>query len=102
MDYTSLGRTGVAVSRIVLGTMNFGDRTSEEDAFAILDRSLELGINFIDTANVYGGKGGRGATEDILGRWFAARPGVRDDVILATKVHSPMREDDVNARGASA
>jgi aryl-alcohol dehydrogenase-like predicted oxidoreductase len=102
MDYTSLGRTGVTVSRIVLGTMNFGDRTTEEDSFAILDRALELGINFFDTANVYGGQGGRGATEEILGRWFAARPGVRDDVVLATKVHGAMREEDVNGRGASA
>lgn len=106
MDYTTLGRTGTSVSRIVLGTMNFGDRTSEEDSFAILDRALELGINFIDTANAYGGAGGRGATEEIIGRWFAARPGVRDDVVLATKVHSPMVEGSdgspVNARGASA
>jgi len=107
MDYTHLGRTGTSVSRIVLGTMNFGDRTSEEDSFAILDRALELGVNFIDTANGYGGSGGRGATEEIIGRWFAARPGVRDDVVLATKVHSPMVDptadgDVVNARGASA
>ncbi|WP_091485048.1 aldo/keto reductase [Microbacterium pygmaeum] len=107
MDYTYLGRTGTSVSRIVLGTMNFGDRTTEEDSFAILDRAIELGINFIDTANGYGGSGGRGATEEIIGRWFAARPGVRDDVVLATKVHSPMVDptpdgDVVNARGASA
>lgn len=107
MDYTHLGRTGTSVSRIVLGTMNFGDRTSAEDSFAILDRALELGVNFIDTANGYGGSGGRGATEEIIGRWFAARPGVRDDVVLATKVHSPMVDptadgDVVNARGASA
>jgi len=107
MDYTQLGRTGTKVSRIVLGTMNFGDRTSEEDSFAILDRALELGINFIDTANGYGGAGGRGATEEIIGRWFAARPGVRDDIVLATKVHSPMVDptsegDVLNARGASA
>ena len=107
MDYTHLGRTGTTVSRIVLGTMNFGDRTSEEDAFAIMDRALELGINFFDTANGYGGAGGRGATEEIIGRWFTARPGVRDDIVLATKVHSPMVDptpdgDVVNARGASA
>jgi aryl-alcohol dehydrogenase-like predicted oxidoreductase len=102
MDYVFLGRTGTKVSRIVLGTMNFGERTSEEDAHRILDRALELGINFVDTANVYGGTAGRGATEEIVGRWIASRPGVRDDIVLATKVHSPMREDDVNARGASA
>jgi aryl-alcohol dehydrogenase-like predicted oxidoreductase len=107
LEYTHLGRTGTAVSRIVLGTMNFGDRTTEEDSFAIMDRALELGINFFDTANAYGGSGGRGATEEIIGRWFAARPGVRDDIVLATKVHSPMVDatadgDVVNARGASA
>ncbi|HEX5859381.1 MAG TPA: aldo/keto reductase [Microbacterium sp.] len=107
MDYTQLGRTGTSVSRIVLGTMNFGDRTPEEDAFAIMDRALELGVNFFDTANGYGGSGGRGLTEEIIGRWFAARPGVRDDIVLATKVHSPMVDptpdgDVVNARGASA
>ncbi|HEX2551907.1 MAG TPA: aldo/keto reductase [Nocardioidaceae bacterium] len=108
MDYSHLGRTGTAVSRIVLGTMNFGDRTSEADAFAIMDRARELGVNFFDTANLYGGAGGRGATEEILGRWFAARPGARDDIVLATKVHGPMVDrgpdgrDRVNARGASA
>ena len=107
MDYTHLGRTGTSVSRIVLGTMNFGERTSEEDAFAIMDRALELGVNFFDTANAYGGGAGRGATEEIIGRWFTARPGVRDDIVLATKVHSPMVDptaegDVVNARGAGA
>ena len=107
MDYTHLGRTGTSVSRIVLGTMNFGDRTSQDDAFAIMDRAIELGVNFFDTANGYGGSGGRGTTEEIIGRWFAARPGVRDDIVLATKVHSPMvnptpEGDVVNARGASA
>jgi aryl-alcohol dehydrogenase-like predicted oxidoreductase len=102
MDYEFLGRTGTKVSRIVLGTMNFGDRTSEEDSFAIMDRALELGVNFFDTANVYGGKAGRGATEEIVGRWLAARPGVRDDLVLATKVHGTMREGDVNGNGVSA
>lgn len=107
MKYTQFGRTGTTVSRIVLGTMNFGDRTSEEDSFAIMDRALELGVNFFDTANAYGGSGGRGATEEIIGRWFAARPGARDNIVLATKVHSPMvvpgpDGDEVNARGASA
>ncbi|WP_223622445.1 aldo/keto reductase [Microbacterium sp. EST19A] len=107
MDYTQLGRTGTSVSRIVLGTMNFGERTTEEDAFAIMDRALELGVNFFDTANAYGGSAGRGATEEIIGRWFAARPGARDGIVLATKVHSPMVAptsdgDVVNSRGASA
>lgn len=107
MEYTHLGRTGTSVSRIILGTMNFGDRTPEQDAFAIMDRAVELGVNFFDTANGYGGSGGRGLTEEIIGRWFASRPGVRDDIVLATKVHSPMVDptpdgDVVNARGASA
>ena len=107
MQYTSLGRTGTSVSRIALGTMNFGDRTSEADAFAIMDRALELGVNFFDTANGYGGAGGRGTTEEIIGRWLTSRRGVRDDIVLATKVHSPMVSptadgDLVNARGASA
>ena len=54
MHYTQLGRTGLKVSRICLGTMNFGDRTGEAESFAIMDRALELGINFFDTADVYG------------------------------------------------
>jgi len=87
--------------------MNFGDRTSEDEAFGILDRALELGVNFIDTANNYGGAGGHGATEAIVGRWLASRPGVRDNIVLATKVHAPMVDptphgDVVNARGTSA
>lgn len=107
MDYTFLGRTGTSVSRIALGTMNFGDVTSESDSFAIMDRAIELGINFFDTANGYGGSAGRGATEEIIGRWLSARSDVRDDLVLATKVHSPMKDptadgDVVNARGASA
>lgn len=107
MEYTYLGRTGTSVSRIILGTMNFGDRTPEDEAFKIMDRAIELGVNFIDTANNYGGAGGRGATEAIVGRWLASRPGVRDNIVLATKVHAPMVDptpdgDVVNARGTSA
>ena len=73
MQYTSLGRSGLKVSRLCLGTMNFGPQTTEEDSYAIMDRALELGINFWDTADVYGWKQGEGVTEQILGRYFAGR-----------------------------
>lgn len=90
MQYTHLGRTGLLVSRLCLGTMNFGPLTTEEDSFAIMDHALELGINFFDTANVYGWKKGEGWTEQILGRWFAQGGGRREKVVLATKVYSVM------------
>jgi aryl-alcohol dehydrogenase-like predicted oxidoreductase len=90
MKYTSLGRTALKVSRLCLGTMNFGTHTSEADSFAIMDRALDVGINFFDTANAYGGKKGEGITEQILGRYFTQRPGRRDKVVLATKVYSSM------------
>lgn len=89
MQYTQLGRTGAKVSRLVLGTMNFGPHTEEADAHAILDAALDAGINFIDTANVYGGAEHRGWTEEILGRWLASS-GRRDEVVLATKVFGNM------------
>jgi aryl-alcohol dehydrogenase-like predicted oxidoreductase len=90
MKYTHLGRTGLVVSQLCLGTMNFGPETSEADSFSIMDRALEHGINFFDTANVYGGKKGEGVTEQILGRWFAQGDGHRDKVVLATKVYGEM------------
>jgi aryl-alcohol dehydrogenase-like predicted oxidoreductase len=90
MLYTQLGRTGLKVSRLCLGTMNFGPETSEPDSRAIMDRALELGLNFFDTANVYGWKTGEGVTEQILGRWFAEGGGRRDRVVLATKVYGEM------------
>ncbi|MBN2084718.1 MAG: aldo/keto reductase [Anaerolineales bacterium] len=90
MEYTHLGRTGLKVSRLCLGTMNFGPHTAEADAFRIMDRALELGINFFDTANVYGWKVGEGVTEQILGRWFAQGGGRREKVVLATKVFGHM------------
>ncbi len=92
MKYTKLGRSALKVSRLCLGTMNFGTHTSERDAFAILDRALEHGINFFDTANVYGGKRGEGVTERILGRWLAQGGGRREKVVLATKVYGEMAE----------
>src|SRR5450432_4778821 len=90
MLYTPLGRTGLKVSRLCLGTMNFGPETSEPDSHAIMDRALELGLNFFDTANVYGWKTGEGVTEQIIGRWLAQGGGRRDKVVLATKVYGEM------------
>lgn len=93
MEYTYLGRTGLKVSRLCLGTMNFGPQTDEADAHAIMDKALELGINFFDTANVYGGWGKsnrKGTTEEIIGRWFAQGGGRREKVVLATKVYGDM------------
>ena len=92
MQYVHLGRSGVKVSRLCLGTMNFGPETSEPDSFAIMDRALEVGINFLDTANVYGWKVGEGWTEQIVGRWFAQGGGRREKVVLATKVFGRMGE----------
>src|SRR5437588_7010814 len=90
MTYTHLGRSGLKVSRVCLGTMNFGPRTSEPDSFAIMDKALEVGINFFDTADVYGWKQGEGYTESIIGRWFAQGGGRRERVVLATKVYGDM------------
>jgi len=101
MEYTKLGRTGLHVSRLCLGTMNFGPLTTEEDSYAIMDRALELGINFFDTANVYGWKLGEGVTEQIIGRWLAQGGGRREKVVLATKVYNRMGEWP-NERGLSA
>lgn len=90
MEYTHLGRTGLQVSQLCLGTMNFGPHTSEEDSYAIMDKALELGINFFDTANVYGWQKGEGITEQIIGRWWAQGNGRREKVVLATKVYGNM------------
>ena len=90
MDYTHLGRTGLSVSRAVLGTMNFGPQTTEDDSHAIMDRAHELGVNFFDTANVYGWEKGEGITEQIIGRWFARGGGRREKTVLATKLYGDM------------
>ena len=102
MEYTHLGRTGLTVSRLCLGTMNFGPLTTPEESHAIMDRAHELGINFFDTANRYGSAGGPpgqvggraeahvGWTEEILGEWFASGGGRRERTVLATKVYGPM------------
>jgi len=99
MKHTHLGRAGVRVSRLCLGTMNWGPQTSERDAHAIMDHALELDLDFFDTANVYGGgKRGEGITESIIGRWFAQGGGRRERVVLATKVFGRMGDgqNDVN------
>ena len=92
MKYRRLGRTALRVSPLCLGTMNFGPLTTEADSHTIMDRALELGINFFDTANRYGGDKGAGATEEILGSWFALGGGRREKVVLATKVFGPMTD----------
>ncbi|MEA9987028.1 MULTISPECIES: aldo/keto reductase [Subtercola] len=92
MEYTHLGRTGLSVSRLCLGTMNFGPQTSEPDSHSIMDSAHENGINFFDTANVYGQDKGRGATEEIVGRFFAKGDGRREKTVLATKVYGNMTE----------
>lgn len=107
MQYTHLGRTGVVVSRLCLGTMNFGCYTSGEDSQAILSKALELGINFIDTANSYGwlgwipDKGRLGLSEEIIGRWLSLEKARRKQIVLATKVYTPMSHE-INDRGLSA
>jgi NDP-hexose 2,3-enoyl reductase len=83
MQYTHLGRTGLQVSRLCLGTMNFGPQTPEAESHALMDRALEHGINFFDTADVYGRRPGEGVTEQIIGRWFTQGGGRREKVVLA-------------------
>jgi len=94
MQYTQLGRSGLKVSRLCLGTMNFGPQTIEEDSFKIMDHALEVGVNFWDTADVYGWKEGEGFTEQIMGRYFAQGGGRREKVVLATKVFGGMGKGD--------
>jgi len=108
IQYRRLGGHGVLVSNLCLGTMNFGPQASEKDSFAMMDKALELGINFFDTADVYGGEGNRGRTEEIVGRWFAQGGGRREAVVLATKVFNPAdrpgerSEPNHNSRNLSA
>ena len=101
MHYRPLGRSALSVSELCLGTMNFGPRTTEDDSFRILSLALDQGINFVDTANQYGGELGVGTTETLLGKWLAQDKSRRDKLVLATKVHEPM-SDDINDRGLSA
>lgn len=96
MDYTHLGRSGLRVSRIALGTMNFGELTDEVTSFAIMNAALEAGINLFNTADVYGGPQspdmakGYGTSEEIIGNWLAQDASRRDKIVLATKVYQPM------------
>jgi len=98
MQYVHLGRTGLRVSRLCLGTMNFGPLTSEGDSFALMDRAREAGFNFFDTANVYGWRRGEGVTEQIIGRWLAQGGGRRESIVLATKVYAAMGEGPNDSR----
>jgi len=92
VQITHLGRSGLQVSRLCLGTMNFGPHTDEAQAHRLMDEALELGINFFDTANVYGWKQGEGVTEQIIGRWFATGGGRRERTVIATKVYGSMSD----------
>jgi aryl-alcohol dehydrogenase-like predicted oxidoreductase len=99
MEYTNLGRTGLRVSRFCLGTMAFGREADEATSYRIMDRAVELGINFFDTANVYGEP--RGVTEEIIGLWLAQGGGRREKLVLATKCYNSLG-DGPNDRGLSA
>lgn len=106
MKYCRLGRTGLYVSKICLGTANFGTGKSsgagdwgvvdEKGSFRIMDYALECGINFFDTANVYGGIEHRGLTESIIGKWFAQGNGRREKVVLGTKVGRIFEKSDLD------
>ncbi len=101
MEYAHLGRSGLMVSRLCLGTMNFGPYTTEQDSYQIMDMAVEQGINFFDTANAYGKVEGEGITEQIIGRWLAQGGKRRDSIVLATKVFGRMGPG-VNDRRLSA
>ena len=92
MEYTRLGRSGLQVSRLCLGTMNFGPVTEEAEAHRIMDAALDGGVNFVDTANVYGWGENKGWTEEIVGRWLAGDGERRRRTVLATKVYGPMSD----------
>ena len=92
MQYTNLGRSGLKVSRLCLGTMNFGARNTEAEAFRIMDRALELGINLFDTANVYSRPNPPGTVETIIGKWFTQGDGRREKIVLATKLYGKMND----------
>ncbi len=95
MEYRRLGKSGVLVSPLCLGTMNFGWQTDEKESFAIMDKALELGVQFFDTADVYGWNTHKGSTEEIIGRWLAQGGGRRESIVLATKVYNPMEREGV-------
>jgi NDP-hexose C3-ketoreductase / dTDP-4-oxo-2-deoxy-alpha-D-pentos-2-ene 2,3-reductase len=97
LQYAQLGRTGAKVSRLALGTMNFGWHTDEPASQTIMDAALDAGINFFDTADIYDA----GASEEIIGRWFTTDATRRDRVVLATKLYIPLTEGP-NTGGLSA
>jgi aryl-alcohol dehydrogenase-like predicted oxidoreductase len=101
MEYSALGKSGLQVSKLCLGTMNFGKYVDEQTSFEMLDIALDAGINFIDTADVYGGIGHKGRTEEYIGKWMSQSSGRREKIILATKVYGKMGEG-INDRGLSA
>jgi Predicted oxidoreductases (related to aryl-alcohol dehydrogenases) len=92
MKFGYLGRSGLRVSKLCLGTMNFGVDTEEQEAFRIMDAALDAGINFFDTANIYGWGENAGRTEEIIGRWFQQGGGRRERTVLATKVYGDMHD----------
>src|SRR3954447_14660530 len=96
MEYRQLGRTGVQVSVLCLGCMMFGGKTGPEESFAIIDRAIDAGINFLDTANVYS----RGRSEEVTGEALK-RNGQRQHIVLSTKVHGRMDDNEPNAGGPS-
>jgi len=98
MEFTTLGRTGLKVSRLCLGTMNFGPETDEKTSHQIMDAALDMDINFFDTANVYGWKLDEGVTEQIIGKWLAQGGGRREKIVLATKVYAHMGEGPNDGR----
>jgi aryl-alcohol dehydrogenase-like predicted oxidoreductase len=99
MKTTKLGKSNLDVSRVCIGTMHFGPRTTEKEAFRIMDKALDMGINFFDTANVYGGAE-KGRSEEIIGNWFQQNPANRDRVVLATKVYGNMTDPSIPNEGA--
>lgn len=92
MEYTHLGRSGLQVSRLCLGTWNFGSRTDESEAFRIMDAAVDAGLTLFDTANHYPDFVNCGRSEEIIGRWFAQGDGRRERVVMATKVYQPMMD----------
>jgi aryl-alcohol dehydrogenase-like predicted oxidoreductase len=101
MEYSNLGRSGLKVSKLCLGTMNLGKLVDDSTSFSILDAAIDAGINFIDTANVYGGLHQRGKTEEIIGNWISKDKSKRNKFVLATKVYGKMGEG-INDKGLSA
>ena len=92
MDYTTLGRSGLRVSRLCLGTLNFGFKTSASDSHTIMDRAHHHGINFFDTSDVYGFQEGKEYSESVIGNWFAQGGGRRERTVIATKVFQPQSD----------